>query len=241
MLSLLKSIPTCAQLQNIDPTAFLTIFVALFSTFHILGRKCAARMVVFLFLCLVWELMYDTQTKMASILSALTFAVLEFTWNACTTEGPDGNITFTPFAVTCRPGRTTWAQFWVNVLFSPLALYGYEAYVSNDVARHLLYPLNIWTLEAIQGYTLIFLCGQNIAWTYTGPDAVCHNNIKLGYALHWWILGALIEYKGRALLTGLSVQLMNQTAITPCHLVILACFLTMVSHRANLCLKGLFK
>lgn len=44
-----------------------------------------------------------------------------------------------------------------------------------------------------QGYVIMLLFGRNVAWTYEGPDAWFHGNVKTGYLVPWLGLGAAVE------------------------------------------------
>ncbi|KAF9967157.1 hypothetical protein BGZ70_010557 [Mortierella alpina] len=108
-----------------------------------------------------------------------------------TVEAPDGTVSVKPFAG--RPGHTTLHQYIMNVFYIPVLIHGYHALISSTFLRVLLFPLNIWLLEVIQGYTLIYLIGYNAAWTYRGYDAFFHGTIKLAYVHHWLMMGAALE------------------------------------------------
>ncbi|KAF9215285.1 hypothetical protein BGZ59_001818 [Podila verticillata] len=108
-----------------------------------------------------------------------------------TVEHPDGSVTVNPFAG--RPGHTTIHQYIMNVFYIPILIHGYHALIGSTALRILFFPLNIWLLEIIQGYTLIYLIGYNAAWSYKGYDSFFHGNIKLWYIHHWLMMGAVIE------------------------------------------------
>ena len=71
----------------------------------------------------------------------------------------------------------------------------------------ILFPLNIWLLEIIEGYIIMFLFGKNIAWEYRGHDAFCHGNIKLGYAAPWIALGLVVELAWHPMILPLATEL----------------------------------
>ena len=48
-------------------------------------------------------------------------------------------------------GHTTWAQFWGNVAYLPVALYAFRGAVPSPLLRAALWPLNIWALELVEG------------------------------------------------------------------------------------------
>ena len=90
-------------------------------------------------------------------------------------------------------GHTTWAQFVCNILYVPVLLVTYRHVVENFWYRVILFPINIWLLEIIQGYSLMFLAGRNLAWFYDTSDAMFHGNIRLYYAFVWWPFGFVVE------------------------------------------------
>jgi hypothetical protein len=83
-----------------------------------------------------------------------------------------------------------------NLFFTPLLMDVYFSNVTDTWMRALLWPINIWMLEIIEGYVLIFLYGFNPAWTYRGSDAFFHGNIKLGYWQFWLPMGAFMAWYG---------------------------------------------
>ena len=118
-------------------------------------------------------------------------------------------------------GHTTWAQFFSNVLYLPIFLaireYVKTSCVASSFAQEqiiliLLFPFNIWLLEIIEGYALIFIFGRNLAWHYDSSDALFHGNIRLKYFPAWHALGAVVEL---LLWDGVIVSyLMNQIVST---------------------------
>lgn len=65
----------------------------------------------------------------------------------------------------------------------------YRQHVPWPALRVLLFPLNIWLFEALCGFVLLRVWNTR-AWYYEGGDAYLDGTIKLGYAKHWWLLGA---------------------------------------------------
>jgi len=55
------------------------------------------------------------------------------------------------------------------------------------------FPFNIWWLEIIEGYIIMFLFGKNVAWEYRGKAAFFHGNITLEYYAPWLGLGLVLE------------------------------------------------
>ncbi|KAF0701630.1 Aste57867_7945 [Aphanomyces stellatus] len=153
-----------------------------------------------------WYFFHGTPVQFSAIAAATAFSCIEYTWYSLTTEDADGDVHFTPFQATCRAGHTTWAQFWANVLYTPVLLHTYRAVVPHPILRVLCFPLNIWLLEIVEGYTLIYLFGRNIAWTYKTTDAYCHGNIRLGFWKLWLALGLVLELTGYAALDALGAS-----------------------------------
>lgn len=105
---------------------------------------------------------------------------------------------FAPGHKDVRGGFTTFEQWWANVLYMPLLLFLYpelvSAYIGDSaVVRVLLFPLNVWLLEIVEGYGFMLIFGQNPAWSYEGSDAFFHGNIKLSHLPLWLLLGVLVE------------------------------------------------
>jgi hypothetical protein len=132
--------------------------------------------------------LYVTYTSCLSRTIALTGAIgFIFFETAFTTLG--NSLEHKSFKI----GHTTWAQFVCNCMYIPILLCAYREVVKDQTHRILFFPINIWLLEIIQGYSLMFLCGRNIAWFYHTSDARFHGNIRLYYAFVWWPFGALVE------------------------------------------------
>ena len=87
---------------------------------------------------------------------------------------------------------TSAAQFWANVLYTPLLL---ELYGQQLAAQPALYvacfPLNIWLLEVIVAGVITWLFGHNVAWCYDDyADAMCGGAFRIGHGAFWLVLGA---------------------------------------------------
>ncbi|KAI8816957.1 uncharacterized protein EV422DRAFT_571262 [Fimicolochytrium jonesii] len=140
-----------------------------------------------------WYNYLTLDAKLRTIVAAVAFAGIEYNFYSTTIETVDGDILLRPFDPRCRKGHTTWHQFFANIIFTPLLLDIYFAVVPTWPLRVLLFPFNVWLLEIVEGYVLMYLYGYNPAWTYRGTDAYFHNNIKLGYWYFWLGLGAAVE------------------------------------------------
>ncbi|KAF8936234.1 hypothetical protein BGZ58_004436 [Dissophora ornata] len=123
---------------------------------------------------MLWAYTTSFAVKIQCVVGAALFSCtdvlsppkLEYTFYTMTVEDPDGTVRVKPFAG--RPGHTTIHQYIMNVFYIPFLIHGYHALIHSTFLRVLLFPLNIWLLEIIQGYTLIYLIGYNAAWTYRG-------------------------------------------------------------------------
>ncbi|KAF9361582.1 hypothetical protein BGX26_001587 [Mortierella sp. AD094] len=113
-----------------------------------------------------WVHATSLAVKIQCLVGAALFSCTEYTFYTMTVEAPDGTVTVKPFAG--RPGHTTVHQYIMNVFYIPILIHGYHALIAPTWLRILLFPINIWILEIIQGYTLIYLIGYNAAWTYRG-------------------------------------------------------------------------
>ena len=146
----------------------------------------------------------DEAAVLRALLAAGCFSAIEFCFYKLTGEDPaTGAVTWAPFG---QPGHTTLHQFWANVMYTPVLL----AQAASGGAgggggvswlHVVLFPLWIWLLEIVEGYTLMLLFGHNPAWSYSGRRAFFHGNITLGHAPFWVGLGAAVHYGGYAVLT----------------------------------------
>jgi hypothetical protein len=81
----------------------------------------------------------------------------------------------------------------MNVFYLPFLMPIFYSKIPDIVTRLFLFPFLTWTIEIIEGYTLICACGFNPAWKYTGSDAYFHGNIQLSYFGSWFITGIMAE------------------------------------------------
>lgn len=142
----------------------------------------------------LWFINTTPDLKVRAVLYASSFSLMEFLWYSTTTELPNGEVQFTPFAKTCRKGFTTFAMFFVNVLYTPIMIDFYFTVVKNNIFRVLLFPINVWIGEIIMGYYLIYIYEKvnPRAWIYHGNDAYFDGNIKLDHKKLWWVLGLIV-------------------------------------------------
>lgn len=151
--------------------------------------------------------------RAGAVIGALIFVVIETFWITITTEDDAGNVNITGW--TGELGHSSYAQFWSNVIFTPLILFLYREIVTYPLLRVLFFPVNIWLLEIIEGYIIMFLFGRNVAWEYRGADAFFHGNIKLGYAAPWIALGGVVELTWEPVIHPLVVSLEESGMTVP--------------------------
>eukprot|EP00520_Triparma_pacifica_P016048 CAMPEP_0118666872 /NCGR_PEP_ID=MMETSP0785-20121206/19462_1 /TAXON_ID=91992 /ORGANISM="Bolidomonas pacifica, Strain CCMP 1866" /LENGTH=172 /DNA_ID=CAMNT_0006561243 /DNA_START=261 /DNA_END=775 /DNA_ORIENTATION=+ len=63
----------------------------------------------------------------------------------------------------------------------------------GSALKVVLFPFNIWWLEIVEGYILLFIFGRNVAWEYRGKFAYFHGTITLEYYPLWLGLGLVLE------------------------------------------------
>eukprot|EP00164_Ancoracysta_twista_P013692 GFYU01021962.1.p1 GENE.GFYU01021962.1~~GFYU01021962.1.p1 ORF type:complete len:184 (+),score=57.34 GFYU01021962.1:152-703(+) len=141
-----------------------------------------------------WWLLTTWSMKLLGIVAAGCFSCIEYTWYSITTENEDGSVSITPFAPTCRKGHTTWDQFYCNVLYTPILLLVYRLYFPLWWLRIAVFPFNVWLLEIVEGYFLMWVRGHNTAWYYMGASAFCHGNINIDFIWEWYVMGAAVEF-----------------------------------------------
>ncbi|KAG0031396.1 hypothetical protein BGZ81_001304 [Podila clonocystis] len=139
----------------------------------------------------LWLVFTSPAVKFQCLVGAGLFSCTEYTFYTMTVEDPDGTVRVKPFAG--RPGHTTVHQYIMNVFYIPILIHGYHALITSVFLRILFFPINIWILEIIEGYTIINLIGYNAAWVYRGYDAFFHGTIKLWYFHYWYLMGAALE------------------------------------------------
>lgn len=133
-----------------------------------------------------WFIGFSTRHGSIGVGAALIFLIVETLWTCIFING-----VFSPSLPNCK---TTWVQFWINVLWCPIFIGFYRDLITYSFLRVIMFPLNIWMLEIIQGYWLIWMFGRNIAWTYKDlDDAMFHGNIRLNYLFPWLLLGLGVE------------------------------------------------
>eukprot|EP00457_Paulinella_chromatophora_P024106 gb/GEZN01027870.1/.p1 GENE.gb/GEZN01027870.1/~~gb/GEZN01027870.1/.p1 ORF type:complete len:165 (-),score=5.83 gb/GEZN01027870.1/:1-462(-) len=96
--------------------------------------------------------------------------------------------------------------WWLHLVGTPFFLHGYYTGLASYSVwlRILLFPLNVWMVKIIEGYTTIFLFGRHVVWHYTDRDALFHGNIRLSSVFRHWLLGLVVELSYRPLLVPLA-------------------------------------
>ena len=120
--------------------------------------------------------------KVEATLLACTFSVIEATF---------WNIFYGKY-------RTTFAQWWINVLTVPVFITGYQGLLSDfALARLLLMPLNVWKMETVQAAILrSAYYGINPAWDYSNDHgSLINGSINLRMWPEWLLLGVALELK----------------------------------------------
>lgn len=140
-------------------------------------------------ICMYFKLT-DSTTRSGGCVGSLVFVIIETLWTTFFHSDIRGKMSF---GWKGKFGHSSFAQFWSNIIFTPMMLFQYRYIIHNSTMRVILFPLNIWWLEIVEGYLLIFLFGKNIAWEYYGWDAYCHGNIKLQFYIPWVCLGLVVE------------------------------------------------
>ena len=145
-------------------------------TFHPVSQP--RRRALLTLLSLVWLVAYPAAMKLRCSLLALSYSFMEFS--------------FTRF----ERGRayTSAAQFGANLIYMPVLVDVYEHFFRQIPSCYiLLFPLNIWILELIQGLAISYIFGYNVAWCYADyADEFCFGFARIGHAVWWWGLGLLL-------------------------------------------------
>ena len=142
-------------------------------------------------LCLIssalffWLYFYDPPTQLRSLLAATAYTFIEYIFT-----GYENSDNFTSFA-----------QFWGNLLYTPILLDVYWSVVvgSSDggmpsalqaMSYVMLFPFNVWLLEIVLDQWFLIVYGRNVAWCYcTYTDSLVGGSVRVGHALYWLLLG----------------------------------------------------
>ena len=146
--------------------------------------------VILLVLAVVWLFAYSPSAKLRSVLAAMGYTFVEYSFTYF-----NNGIAYTSFA-----------QFWGNLLYTPLLLDTYWVLLIGDVAPSpsimstsvlmyiALFPFNIWLLEIIEDLIFLVVYGRNVAWCYCEyPDSYLGGSVRLGHAVFWLALGLFLS------------------------------------------------
>jgi len=156
-------------------------------------RDRALRYAVITILAGVWMSTLNLPDKCFGIVTATIYSAIEF----CFCKVVHGQF------------YTTSAQWLLNVIYLPYMFKWVKPLVDHNVFLFsFTFPFQVWLLEVIQGYFLIWVFGHNVAWSYDGKFAFFHGNIKVSM-YHLWAAFGFGVIIGWPLWTGLSVLLLN--------------------------------
>ncbi|CAE7875776.1 CRWN1, partial [Symbiodinium microadriaticum] len=145
-------------------------------TFHPI-QKPTKRLFVGLLL-VFWLIAYPAAMKLRCSLLALSYSFME----SCFTHFERGR------------SYTSAAQFGANLIYMPVLVDVYGYFLKDLSCWYiLLFPLNIWMLEIVQGILICFTFGHNVAWCYADyADEFFWGFARVGHAIWWWGLGFLL-------------------------------------------------
>ena len=109
-----------------------------------------------------------------SLSVSITFAIIESVWRF-----PED--------------YTTPEQFFLNFVWSPVMIHGYEMLIKNRYLKIILFPVNVWITEILMGVFMKEIIGYRI-WEYTDAMALVDNHITLSYYFHWFAIGILVAW-----------------------------------------------
>ena len=144
-------------------------------TYHSIPEQRVMKCAVLFCAALVWILLYPFALKVRCVASAVVYTFVE--------------SAFTHFerGVAC----TSAAQFVGNLLYTPVLLdvHGW-AFEGRPCLYVLLFTFNVWLLEVVVGFTIIWVHGHNVAWCYLDcADEFLNGCIRLGHGIWWLGLG----------------------------------------------------
>merc|ERR1712039_912954 len=90
-----------------------------------------------------------------------------------------------------RAPYTSAAQFMGNLLYIPVLLDTYGWLFEGSPALYVLFfPLDVWLLEVVLHYAIVFIWGHNVAWCYKDyADEFLDGAVRVGHGAAWWVLG----------------------------------------------------
>ena len=138
-------------------------------------------------LMLAWLIAYPTSLKLRSFAASLAYSFIEHNF----TRLSDGKA------------FTSLAQFWGNLLYTPVLLdvywYMFFGDAGGGVVPTLLYiglfPFNVWILEMVLDRLFIICYTRNVAWCYcTYSDSACGGALRLGHGIWWLLMGVACRW-----------------------------------------------
>ena len=142
---------------------------------------------------LLWLFLSNNNDKMFGLIISIFFILTEFNFTAATTIDKNGVYQPTPLKYNIHKGHTSWEQFWANILYIPVVFPLYYKYIKSPFLRVILFPIFVWLMEIIEGYSLMGMYGYNPAWSYFGKWAFFNGNINLSYVFSWLMSGIVME------------------------------------------------
>jgi|SRR3989304_6878236 len=121
-------------------------------------------------------------TKICVQLSySLLFATIEYLYTSYRSKGH---------------GYTTFQQFCISFALVPF-VFIWDKFMTdryNSIITILLYPIVLWIVEIVGGFTMIYYYEYNPAWTYNTTDSLFMGQIKLSNYFNFLFLGIIFHY-----------------------------------------------
>ena len=82
------------------------------------------------------------------------------------------------------------------MLYLPVLLDVYGSFLDENMLLYiLLFPLNIWLLEVVEGHLIMWTYGHNVAWCYLDyADCALNGCVRLAHAVCWLLLGSILAH-----------------------------------------------
>ena len=176
-----KARPGCHGGCTVRPNPAPKIGQALHVSVHAVPK--GPRRLLVAGLVLTWLFFYPLQLKLRALAAASAYTVIE--WNF--TRMSDGKA------------FTSLAQFWGNLLYTPVLLDAYwhlffggqsGGGVIPTILYVILFPFNVWLLEIVLDRIFVISYKRNVAWCYcTYSDSACGGALRLGHGIWWLLMG----------------------------------------------------
>lgn len=138
-----------------------------------------------LFIVNTWFFVTTFDQKIDCFALASFFSFVEFIWRGFH-EDPVTQIKY--FAMfDIKRCNTSKEQFLLNLFFSPITLHLYKYLINNIYLQFILFPLNVWITELVQGSYLLKIHEKRV-WEYKDQYALCNNLISISYIFYWYLL-----------------------------------------------------